>query len=226
MEGGQGSFRERPRANLAMMLHVPAESTGMSLLCDAGMRAVSQPVPLFLAVVTGVACLGVAHVLSPGQGFSLGTLSGDVPKLLAELAEPGEVQGLAIGGLRESLQPAADLSGLGGVDLKPGHTGLSDRGGPLMRQQHHRHLAASEGVDVIRIGGGVSGLITHESGSSISSCGMGTGGSDLSLRSCPGAVWWRSFWRMFTSFTRFLKASLRSFLVSNQYGSSVIEGLS
>ena len=117
MEGGQGSFRERPRANLAVMLHVPAETTGMSLLCDAGTRAVSQPVPLFLAVVTGVACLGVAHVLSPGQGFPLGTLSGDVPELLAELAEPGEVHGLAIGGLRECLQPSADLPCFGGIDF-------------------------------------------------------------------------------------------------------------
>ncbi|CAM6054435.1 unnamed protein product, partial [Sphagnum tenellum] len=81
-----------------------------------------QPVPFFFAVVTGVACLGVAHVLSPGQGFLLGTFSGDVPELFAELAESGE--------------------------------------------QHHRHLAASEGVEVIRIGGGVSGLIIHESGGS------------------------------------------------------------
>jgi hypothetical protein len=173
VEGGQRSFRERPRANLAVMLRDPAEATGMFLLGNAGTGTVSQPVPFLFAVVAGVACLGVAHVFSPGQGFPLGTIPGEVSELLAELAEPGEVHGLAIGGLRECLQPSADLSGFGGVDLKPGHTGLSDRGGrgSLRRQQHHRHLADSEGVgvDVISIGGGVSGLISHGSGFSISS---------------------------------------------------------
>jgi hypothetical protein len=109
------------------------------------MRTISQVVVLFLAVVASKSYLKEAY--NSSLGLLLVAIPSEVPKALAEIAEPGRLGGFEDGRCRGCLQPSTDLVCLGRVDLNPGHTRLSERGGPGRRRQHH--LAAGDGVSVI-----------------------------------------------------------------------------